>query len=69
MPWPIIIVVPIAIIVGKNDRWERGQRKKYPVYPTRLHLTLYCHSSHNKNCHYCQFHFIHYLHCMFLPVD
>jgi hypothetical protein len=69
MPWPVIIVVPIAIVVGKNYRWQRGKRKKYPVYPTRLHLILYCHSSNNQNCHYCQFHFVHYLHRMFLPVD
>jgi hypothetical protein len=32
MPWPVIIMVPIAIVVGKNDRRERGQRKKFILF-------------------------------------
>lgn len=37
---PVSIVVIIAIVVGKDDRWKRGERRKKSFDPTPLRLAL-----------------------------
>lgn len=66
MARPVLIMMIIPMVVRKNHRWQRRERKKYPVDPSPLRLAPYSHCTNHKNRRYCHLHLVYYLHGKFL---